>query len=248
MIFHAVAVGMPELIILPGDESFDRFHVHLFQPRQFAQFQNPVALQLLRRGLVLHVADGQAVGKPFAAQLGKKRALAHALRPVQHHHTVELDPRLIDARHGGNHHLSGDSADIQRIRAAQIIDKQRVHPGNAVPGGKGFDVVPNGVIAALGRNGQQDAFQLAGRVQIVEPFQINLDCAQVGFVPARLQLCPGKRGFAVRIPADVDAAAMNVVGDVLQLGIVAQDEGKVAKGILHAPLFVDFQCVLPVFI
>ena len=65
MIFHAVAVGMPEFIVLTGDERLDRFHIHLFQPRQLAQFQNPVSLQLLRRGLILHVADGQAVGKPL---------------------------------------------------------------------------------------------------------------------------------------------------------------------------------------
>ena len=248
MIFHAVAVGMPKLIVLTGNERLDRFHVHLFKTRQFTQFQNPVALQLLWCGLILHVADGQAVREPLAAQFGKKGTLAHALRPVQHHHAVELDPRFIDARHSGDHHLSGDGSDIQRIRAAQIIDEQRVHPGNAVPGGKGFDVVPNGVIAALRRNGQQDAFQLAGRIQIVDPFQIDLDCAQVGFIPAGLQLRPWKRGLAVRIPADVDAAAMNIVGDVLQLGIVAQNEGEVAEGILHAPLLVDFQRVLPVFI
>ena len=80
------------------------------------------------------------------------------------------------------------------------------------------------MIAALRRNRQQNAFQLAGRVQIVDPLQINLNRAQVGFIPAGLQLRPGKRGFAVRIPADVDAAAMDIVGDVLQLGIVAQDE------------------------
>ena len=104
------------------------------------------------------------------------------------------------------------------------------------------------MIAALRRNGQQDAFQLAGRVQVVDPFQINLDCAQVGFIPAGLQLCPGKRGFAVRIPADVNTAAMDIIGDVLQLGIVAQNEREVAEGILHAPLLVDFQSVLPVFI
>ena len=104
------------------------------------------------------------------------------------------------------------------------------------------------MIAALRRDGQQDAFQLAGRVQVVDALEVNLNRTQVGFVPARLQLRPGKRGLAVRVPADVDAAAMDIVGDVLQLGIVAQDKREVAEGILHAPLFVDFQCVLPVFI
>ena len=104
------------------------------------------------------------------------------------------------------------------------------------------------MIAALSRNRQQNAFQLAGRVQIVDPLQIDLNRAQVGFIPAGLQLRPRERRLAVRIPADVDAAAMNVVGDVLQLGIVAQNESKVAKGILHAPLLVDLQSVLPVFI
>ena len=248
VILDAVAVGMPELIVLSGDERLDGFHVHLFKPRQFTQFQNPVALQLLRCGLILHIADGQAVREPLAAQFGKKGALAHALRPVQYHHAVELDSRLIDARHGGDHHLSGNGADVQRIRAAQIIDEQRVHSVDTVPVGKGFDVVSNGVITALSGDGQQNALQLAGGVQIVDPLQIDLNRAQVGFIPAGLQLRPGKRGLAIRIPANVDAAAMNIVGDVLQLGIVAQDEGEIAKGIFHAPLLVDLQCVLPVFI
>lgn len=111
-----------------------------------------------------------------------------------------------------------------------------------------MDVVSNGVITALSGDGQQNALQLAGGVQIVDPLQIDLNRAQVGFIPAGLQLRPGKRGLAIRIPANVDAAAMNVVGDVLQLRIVAQDEGEIAEGILHAPLLVDLQCVLPVFI
>ena len=41
---------------------------------------------------------------------------------------------------------------------------------------------------------------------------------------------------------------MDIVGDILQLGIVAQNESEVAEGILHAPLLVDLQRVLPVFI
>jgi len=248
MIFHAVAVGMPKLIVLSGNECLDGFHVHFLKPRQLAQFQDPIALQFLRRGLILHVADGQAVGEPLAAQLGEERALAHALRSVQHHHAVELDSRLIDARYGGDHHLSGDGADVGCVWTAQIIDEQRIHSRHAVPGGKGFDVVADRVIAALSRDGQQDAFQLAGRVQIVDPFQIDLNRAQVGFVPAGLQLRPRERRLAVRIPADVNTAAMDIVGDVLQLGIIAQNEGEVAEGILHLALLVDLQRVLPVFI
>ena len=53
------------------------------------------------------------------------------------------------------------------------------------------------------------------RIGLVDPFQIDLNRAQVGFIPAGLQLRPGKRGFAIRIPADVDAAAMDIVGDTI---------------------------------
>ena len=180
MILHAVAVGMPELVILTGDERLDRFHIHFLQSRQLAQLQNPVALQLFRGRLILHIADRQAVGEPFAAQLGKEGALAHALRAVEHDHAVELDPRLIDAGDGGDHHLSGDGANVCRVGAAQVVDKQRLHARHTVPCRQRIEVVADGMIAALSGDRQQDTLQLAGRVQSIHTFKINLNCAEVG--------------------------------------------------------------------
>ena len=102
------------------------------------------------------------------------------------------------------------------------------------------------MIAALSGDRQQDALQLAGRVQAIHTFEIDLNRAEVGFIPARFELRPRERGLALGIPADVDAAAVNVVGNVLQPGIVAQDQREVPEGILDLAVLVDVKAVLPV--
>ena len=84
---------------------------------------------------------------------------------------------------------------------------------------EGGDVVLDRVIAVFSNNSQRGAFQLAGRVQIVGPLQTNLNCAQVRFVSAGLRLYPWKRDLAFHIPANVNTAAMNIVGNVLQFGM-----------------------------
>ena len=246
MILHAVAIGVAELVVLTGDEGLDRLHVHLLEARQLAQLQDPVALQLLRSCLVLHVADGQTVGEPFVAQLGKERALAHALGAVEHDHAVELDPRLVDVGDGGDHHPARDGPNVQRVGTAQIVDEQRLHAGHAIPFRQRFEVVADGMVAALGGDCQQDALQLARRVQPIHALEVDLNRTEVGFVPARLELRPRERGPALCVPANVDTAAMDVVGDVLQPGIVAQDQREVPEGVLHLAVAVDVETVLPV--
>ena len=248
MILHAVAVGVAELVVLPGDERLDRLHVHLLKPRQLAQLQYPLALQLLRRGLVLHVAYGQAVAEPLPAQLGEERTLAHALRAVEHDHAVELDARLVHAGDGRHQHLPRYCAGVGGVRRAQVVHEQRLHSGHAVPRGQRFEVVADGMVTALCGDSQQDALVLCRRVERVHVIEIYQQRPEVGLVPAGLDGRPGQRGSAFRIAPDVDAAAVNVVGDVLEPRVVAQDERQIAQRVLDAALLVHLQLFLPVFV
>ena len=102
------------------------------------------------------------------------------------------------------------------------------------------------MIASLCGDRQQDTLQLAGRVQAIHTFEVDLNRAEVGFVPARLELCPRERGLSLGVPADIDAAAVDVVGNVLQPGIVAQDQREVPEGVLDLAVLVDVQSILPV--
>ena len=96
MIFHAVAVGMPKFIVLSGDERLDRFHVHFLKPCQFTQFQNPVALQFFRRGLV---SRRQALNILLKLPLVRQRGDRKLLRYIENGMSV---PRLLLlARRGG---------------------------------------------------------------------------------------------------------------------------------------------------
>ena len=78
--------------------------------------------------------------------------------------------------------------------------------------------------------------------------EINQQRPEVGLVPAGLDGRPGQRGPAFHIAPDVDAAAVNVVGDVLEPRVVAQDERQIAQRVLDAALLVHLQFFLPVFI
>lgn len=56
-------------VVLPGEEGTQRFHFGLLQTRQLTDLQDPVALELFGGGLILGVAQVQAVGEPLASQL-----------------------------------------------------------------------------------------------------------------------------------------------------------------------------------
>ena len=54
-------------VVLPGEEGAQCLHLGLPQTGQFADLQNPITLQLLGGGLVLGVAQIEAVGEPLGA-------------------------------------------------------------------------------------------------------------------------------------------------------------------------------------
>ena len=248
MIFHIVAIGMTELVILSGNEGLDRFHVHLLQACQFAQFENPIALQLFRCCLILHVADGQTIREPLAAELGEEAGLTHALWAIEYDNAVELDTRFKDTGDCRDNHLSGHCTAVFRVGCAQVIHKQGIHPGDSVPLRQRFKVVPDRMIAALCCDGQQDAFQLTGRIQTIHSFQVNVYRAQIRLIPAGLDLCPGNGRFPLCILSNIDTTAVDVVSDVLELRIMTENQRQVTEGILHTPLLINVQTILPVII
>ena len=69
-------------IVLSGEEGAQRLHLGFAKSRQFTDFQNPIALQLLGGGLVLGIAQIQTVREPFPGKAGDEGRLADALGTV----------------------------------------------------------------------------------------------------------------------------------------------------------------------
>ena len=78
--------------------------------------------------------------------------------------------------------------------------------------------------------------------------QIDLQRAQVRFVPAGLDGRPWDGAAALRVPADVDAAAVDVVGDVPKPGVVSQNQRQIAQRVPDLSLPVHLQLFLPVLV
>ena len=88
-------------IVLSGEEGAQRLHLGFAKSRQLTDLQNPIALQFLGGGLVLGIAQVQAVREPFPGKAGDKSAFADALGTVQDQHGIELHTRLLHPAHGG---------------------------------------------------------------------------------------------------------------------------------------------------
>ena len=154
MALHHDAVGLTELIVRPGDKGLHGLHIHFLDAGQFSQFQNPVALQLLRSRLILHIRDGETVGVPLPPQQGEEGGLAHALGAVKHKDGVELDTGFIHTGDRSGECLSGDRPDIRGIIRTKVVDEQGIQPLGAVPPESG-KVVLDGVILPLRRYHRQ---------------------------------------------------------------------------------------------
>ncbi len=113
------AKGSTVDVVLPGEKGAQGFHLGFLQPGQFADLQNPVPLELLGGGLVLGVAQVQAVRKPLSGQLGDEGALAHALGAVEHQHGVKLAARTQYPADGGAEGLPGHCPDISGVAGAR---------------------------------------------------------------------------------------------------------------------------------
>ena len=139
-------------IVLSGEEGAQRLHLGLFQTGQLANLQDPVPLQFFGGGLILGVAQVQAIGEPFTGQLSDEGAFAHALGTVQYQHGVKFAAGIQHPLDGGAEGLSCDGTDIFVIVCTEVVDEQRVHTLYAVPLRQIFNELTNGMVGAVVRD------------------------------------------------------------------------------------------------
>ena len=140
------------LVVLAGDEGFHLVDIGLLHTRQLTNLQDPVPLQLLRCGLVVHVGKIQAVGVPVHAQLGYEGAFANALVPVEHQHGVIFDAGGVDPHIGGAQSFSRDRPHILVVLRPKVVDEQGIQTLHAIPGRQGLEHLPDGVIGPVVRH------------------------------------------------------------------------------------------------
>ena len=240
--FYGGAISVAVFIVSAGDEGFYNFHIHLLDTVQLRQFQDPVALELFRSGLVLHIGDGQRVGEPILTQNCEQRGLAHALLTIEDEDGVKLDAGAVDSSDGCHQRFAGNCPDIGCIFCTQIVDQQGVQTRNTIPLKSG-QVVLDGVIQSLGGgNSQQSVLELSGRPDAVGLFKIQLRTGYISIAPARLDLGPGQ------LSGDIQHTFELIEHDVLKIGIVAENNADVGQCIFDTAGPVKLQLVLPILI
>ena len=162
MALHSHAIGLPELIIGSGDKGFHGLHIHLLDPGQLSQFQNPISLQLLGGRLIFHIGNGKAVRIPLSPQQGKQGGFPDSLWAVQHKDGIELDPRLIYSGYRSGKGLPGNCTDIGCIFRTQIIDQEGIQPLCPIPL-QGGEIFFDGMIEPLRRYHCQKGILKLGR-------------------------------------------------------------------------------------
>ena len=123
---HHAPVGCPVLVIHSGDEGFHGFCLGLAHSRQFGNFDDQVALQLLRSSLVFHIRHGERVRKPVSGELREQCALADALRPYEDEYVVELCARPVNPRDCRDQRLADHRAVVCSVGGAQVVNEERV--------------------------------------------------------------------------------------------------------------------------
>ena len=242
MAFHNGAIGDAELVILAGGEALDGLDIDLPDAGHFGELDNPVALQLFGAGLVAHVGDGHGVGEPAAAKAGKERGLADALGPGEDEDVVKLFAGTIDTGHGGNQGLADHGAGVGAILGTEVINQEGIQAGRTVPGRQAFQILPDRVKGTLGSGGEQGGLELLLAVDVVNTVQVRGQGCEVCVGPAALERLPREKGRV----ADINAAAVLVVADALQAGVVAEDFDKVGEGLADAAVLIQLQGGLPV--
>ena len=162
MTLHSNAIGLPEFIIGSGNKGFHGLHIHLLDPSQLSQFQNPISLQLLCSRLVFHIGNGEAVRIPLLSQQGKQGGFSNSLRAVQHKDGIELDPRFIHSGDRSGKGFPGNRTDVGCIFRTQIIDQEGIQPLCSIPL-QGRKIFFDGMIEPLRRYHSQQSILKLGR-------------------------------------------------------------------------------------
>ena len=236
------AEGRAVDVVLPGEEGAQGLHLGLLQPGKLADLQNPVPLELLGGGLVLGVAQVQAVRKPLSGQLGDEGALAYALGAVEHQHGVELAARTQYPADGGAEGLPGHRPNVCGVGGAQVVHQQGVHAGDLIPFRQAFDELSDGVIGPIIRHLGHGDIVVPGGESTVMGIHIADKLGVIGIPPELGGMVPG------HLALDFHPVQELVEHNALEVGVVLQNEGQVVQGVLHMAGLVQLQAVLPVFI
>ena len=229
-------------VVLPGEEGAQRFYLGFLQPGQLADLQNPVPLELLGGGLVLGVAQVQAVRKPLSGQLGDEGALTHTLGAVEHQHGVKLAARTQYPADGGAEGLSGHRPNIGGVTGTQVVHQQRVHTRNLIPLRQTFDKLPDGVIGPIIRHLGHGDIVVPGGEGAVMGVHIADELSVIGIPPELGGMLPG------HFPFDLHSVQELVEHHALEVGVVFQNESQIAQGVFHMTGLVQFQSGLPVLV
>ena len=137
------------LIILPRYKRLHLLKLCFTHTCHLTDLVNPVALQLLRCRLVVHVGKRQAVGEPRHAEFGDQRGFPDALISVEHCDVVEFDAGMIDTHICRAKCLSGHSADVGVVLRPQIINQDGVHSRHLVPHRQTVEILLDRMVGAV---------------------------------------------------------------------------------------------------
>ena len=149
VMLHLSSIAGAIDVLLSGDEALDALDLRLPHSLQLRDLIEPCALDLLGRGLVSHILEGQRVGEPCPAQLRDQRALADASGTGEHRDIIELAAGTEDpgdrCEQPPLRHLAG----VGTVLGPQVVDQDRLHPWYAIPVRQALHVVLDRVEGSL---------------------------------------------------------------------------------------------------
>ena len=224
----------PVLVILPGNKGFHLIQVRFPHPGKLPDLHDPVPLQLLRRRLVIHIRQVQAVRVPFAAQLRDQRTLPDPLIPVQNNHAVKLDSRMVHPAVSRAQLLPCNCPNIWSVLRPKIIDQQRIRPLYPVPSRKRLKELPDRMVGPVIHSLRNGDIIIPGRKCPVCRVHIADQLGVIRVTPELGRMRPGN------VSPDLHTVRQLVEHNPLQVLIILQDQHKVMQVILkfHTLLFI----------
>ena len=198
-------------------------------------------MELFGCGLVVHVGEGQAVAEPFHSKIGDKSRLADTLRTIQHGHIIELYARLVYPLISGAEGFPRHGSDIGIVRCSQIINKERIYTGDAVPRRQSVEILTDRVIAAVVHGLGDGDGVIPRRECAVVIVHVADKLGIVRIPPKAARMFP--RDFAL----DFHVVRQLVEHDVLHIGVVLHNQLDVVEGVLkHSGFLLVHQFGFPV--
>ncbi len=175
---YGAAVGEPGFVFIARNEGLEGLHVRAPCHLELGEFDEPLALHLLNRVLVVRVE--REVRGPWAAEDLADGGLTYALEPLEDEHAVELAAGRKDPLHGGAEGFPRACAREVALLDAHVVRQPRVEARLAVPL-QGVEVRANGVeVVVRGDVGHGLLDVGDGHLEAVLHRQVALEQLQVG--------------------------------------------------------------------